>query len=267
MFPQFEKIMAINREGAREEGEPGPPAVIFGVKPCDLEALQVLTAVFTTGKFHDVYYERNWKNTRLIGISCQTEQPGCFCKQCGVDPGYSQAADIFMVDNGDSYLAELITGNGRDLLAEFELNNAALPERKNPAEPGPILDIQGGERDLFDKIDWETIAAKCLGCGTCAYLCPVCHCFEFKDVRDKDADYRYRCWDSCMYPKFTLHASGHNPRASKKERLRQRVMHKFHYLKQNTGYIGCTGCGRCIRACPTGMNIRTIVMAIMEELK
>jgi ferredoxin len=268
LFPQFEKIMTVNHEGELVEDEPGPPTVIFGVKPCDLEALKVMTAVFTQGKFRDVYYERNWNNTRLIGTGCQTEQPGCFCRQRGLDPGYSQAGDIFMIDCGESYLAELITGNGRDLLAEFELETTAVtPEKSVSVEPERILDIQSSEQDLFNKIDWATIAEKCLGCGTCTYICPACHCFEFKDSSEKGAHYRYRCWDSCMYPKFTLHASGHNPRSSQKERFRQRVMHKFHYLKQNTGYIACTGCGRCLRGCPAGMNIRAIVAEIMEELK
>lgn len=70
-----------------------------------------------------------------------------------------------------------------------------------------------------------------------------------------------------MFPKFTLHASGHNPRASKKERVRQRVLHKYLYLKQNHGLTGCTGCGRCLRSCPAGMNIKIIISKIMEDFK
>jgi len=37
-------------------------------------------------------------------------------------------------------------------------------------------------------------------------------------------------------------------------------------MKQNFGYIACTGCGRCIRSCPAGMNIRNIVHSINDLL-
>jgi sulfhydrogenase subunit beta (sulfur reductase) len=249
------------------EDEPKFKTVIFGVRPCDLEAMKVMTAVFTKGKFVDAYFEHNLQNTMIIGMGCLAEKPSCFCKKRGLDKGYSQAGDVFLVDRGDHYLAELITEKGQDLFKEFGFKNADAPFKPANVKFEKILDIQASEKDLFEKVNWEIVSEKCMGCGICTYICPTCHCFEFKDVSEKGNDYRYRCWDSCMYPKFTLHASGHNPRSSKKERIRQRVMDKYHYLKQNTGYIACTGCGRCIRSCPVGMNIRAIVSDIMEELK
>ncbi len=47
-------------------------------------------------------------------------------------------------------------------------------------------------------------------------------------------------------PPFTKHASGHNPRENKKERMRQRFMHKFSYTVEKTGTPVCVGCGRCM---------------------
>jgi ferredoxin len=37
-------------------------------------------------------------------------------------------------------------------------------------------------------------------------------------------------------------------------------------VKENFGYVACTGCGRCVRSCPAGVNIKAIVSGIMEEL-
>ncbi|HEX3044594.1 MAG TPA: 4Fe-4S dicluster domain-containing protein [Bacillota bacterium] len=267
LFPRVEQILAFDEQGGISGDEPGPPTVIFGVKPCDLEALQIMRAIFTQGKFQDLYFQRRWERTILIGQSCLKEKPGCFCKQRGLDPGYSSAADIFVSQDGGTYRGELLTERGQNLFKGYELETA--PERVKAAQKPlePILELKGSEKELFEQVNWEAIAEKCLGCGVCTVLCPTCHCFEFKDVSEGGINYRYRCWDSCMFPKFTLHASGHNPRATKKERIRQRVLHKYHYLKQNTGFTGCTGCGRCLRSCPAGMNIKAIVTKIMEEIR
>jgi ferredoxin len=61
---------------------------------------------------------------------------------------------------------------------------------------------------------------------------------------------------------FTLHASGHNPRPSKKERMRQRIMHKFSYTVENFDEIFCVGCGRCVRQCPVNLDIREMIDTI-----
>jgi ferredoxin len=112
---------------------------------------------------------------------------------------------------------------------------------------------------LFDHPVWERIHETCIGCGTCTYLCPTCHCFDISDEKFGSDQARVRLWDSCMYTLFTLHASGHNPRPTGKERMRQRVMHKFNYTVKNWGDIFCVGCGRCVRDCPVNLDIREVV--------
>ena len=32
-------------------------------------------------------------------------------------------------------------------------------------------------------------------------------------------------------------------------------MHKFSYIPDTRNTLGCVGCGRCSRACPSDMNI------------
>lgn len=62
-----------------------------------------------------------------------------------------------------------------------------------------------------------------------------------------------------MPPLFTQHASGHNPRGEKTQRVRQRFMHKLKYFedKYDQG-IMCIGCGRCVEKCPVNIDIRDI---------
>jgi len=82
---------------------------------------------------------------------------------------------------------------------------------------------------------------------------------DIQDENSRNRGRRVRLWDSCMFPLFTLHTSGHNPRTSGRERMRQRIMHKFNYFNANNGQIACVGCGRCIRECPVNMDIREIL--------
>ncbi len=266
LFPQTEQMMVFSKDGDIRITEDDTKTILFGVRSCDLEALKIMTAVFTQGKFIDTYFEKKLKNTVLIGFGCQSEKKGCFCGDRGLNKGYSEACDAFLTDNGDQYIVQIITEKGELLFggfAQIDSQKAVSCESGGQA----LLEINSDESTLFNNVDWGRISEKCMGCGTCTYICPTCHCFVFKDVVEKGEAIRYKCWDSCMYPKFTMHASGHNPRASKKERYRQRILHKYLYVKQNFGYTACTGCGRCIRSCPVGMNIKSVVTEIMEGLK
>ena len=77
---------------------------------------------------------------------------------------------------------------------------------------------------------------------------------------------RLRSWDTCMASLYTLEASGHNPRTQKAARLKNRVGHKFAYfIRNNDGRISCCGCGRCIKSCPSSVDIRKIVKDALAQ--
>ncbi len=113
---------------------------------------------------------------------------------------------------------------------------------------------------------WQKMAAQCLSCGICTYVCPTCYCFTITDEIENLRGERLRSWDSCMFYHYTLEASGHNPRPSKLNRYRNRVGHKFSYIPEKyDGLIGCCGCGRCIRSCPVSIDIRQVVGSLEGE--
>lgn len=265
-FPQVEKLMTFG-EGGAKENDPGPGTVIFGAKPCDLEALRVMNEVFMKGRYADPFFAKRMDKNLIIGVGCEEKKPGCFCDALGIDMRFSDFCDVMLRPDGDGYAVERLSEKGRAALGALgeTANIACDNSRKAEAPKAAIsLDPATDEAALFDAVDWEKLTMTCQGCGMCTYICPTCHCFEFKDVTEGGEVGRYRCWDSCIYPKFTLHASGHNPRAKRHERYRQRVLHKYLYVKQNTGLAACTGCGRCVRSCPVGMNIRTVAEKLME---
>ncbi len=276
-LPQNQTLLRL-RDGAWEE--PGPPegntglpdgdTFLFGVRPCDARALSLMDRVFLDNGQSDPYFARLRDKTTVIALACTRAMLGCFCTSTGGGPGDGTGADVLAVDLGASLLLSARSAKGEELLAaEADLLTKPKPAvvkeaaaRVRAAEdqiiPVKTADSARRLRDAYDSPLWAAAGEKCLGCGTCSFLCPTCHCFDITDEVRGRAGRRVRTWDTCAYPQFTLHASGHNPRPTPRERWRQRVMHKFRYAVENFDVPFCVGCGRCIRSCPVSMDLRTV---------
>lgn len=267
VFPRVEKILSIAEDAVGQIPDVRP-MLIIGVKPCDITALKVLDEVFTgpVSRYPDPYYKRRREAAVIFGFGCAEKKRGCFCDIRGIGMSYSPESDAFIKLDGENLILDINSSGLDSLFDAFGGEKTEEPGRPEPENSCTVLEISADESDIFDTMPWEKYVEGCIGCGTCTYICPTCHCFEFRDTETDGVMSRYRCWDSCMYPKFTLHASGHNPRSSKKERFRQRVMHKYVYIPENFGLTACTGCGRCIRSCPGGINIRRSVEDINSRL-
>ena len=283
-FPAAEKIFSFSTSGGDisiNEPKQSETSVIFGIRPCDIKSLSLLDPVFY-GKFPDTYYCSRRENTLLIGLSCSEVLPTCFCKAFGTDPTDGLGADLMFTDLGDYYLVEVLTSQGsnlikskKDFFSEETTVNAVLEKKllkdklANDYYRNP--DLTGVKQKLdkiFEHPYWHELAAKCIGCGICTFVCPTCHCFNMIDTSRPDASgSRYRCHDSCMFPGFTKMAGGHNPRPTKVERVRNRFMHKLKYHLDRYNLAGCTGCGRCIAKCPVNIDISQIILDIREVVK
>jgi formate hydrogenlyase subunit 6/NADH:ubiquinone oxidoreductase subunit I len=172
-----------------------------------------------------------------------------------------------------NYLAEIITPKGEALVQLApELFQAGPTESKeqniaNVPQIFEVKDLADKLQHSFDKLEfWAEQSFRCLGCGACAFLCPICACFDIQDEGNQQQGKRLRCWDSCGFSLFTLHTSGHNPREVQNQRWRQRLMHKFSYMPERLGVLGCVGCGRCSRACPVDMNILEHIEHVVEPV-
>ncbi|HWQ79963.1 MAG TPA: 4Fe-4S dicluster domain-containing protein [Anaerovoracaceae bacterium] len=263
VFPRVENVIRF-LEDRVEEAQNIKPVLLVGVKPCDAAAMRVFDEVFTgdKGRFKDSFYINRRNCLTVVGMGCLEKKPGCFCDERGTDLTFSPDCDGFLdlVDGGLVY--EPLAEKGAELFTGTE----AEPVKHGGRQPEKLV-VKAGEADVFTAMPWEAYAEGCIGCGTCTYICPTCHCFNLRDAENKGVVTRTRVWDSCMYPRFTLHAGGHNPRTKKFERFRQRVLHKYLYIPENYGYTACSGCGRCIRSCPGGLNIRNTVSDIMKRLE
>jgi sulfhydrogenase subunit beta (sulfur reductase) len=299
-FPEDESLLSFDSSGTQVAsidmsgvlaGDGISPRVALGVRPCDARALVILDNVFASEDYRDPYYTLRREQTTIITFTCPLPGVACFCTSTGGGPYDETGSDVMFMEVADSYLVKAVSEKGMGLLQEvFPLSEEGPPEHLcilHEADDEDIWTAMGtraagelpvdagvpveaamailGQVDAFGDSAWEEVYKKCLGCGVCTYLCPTCHCFDIGDEVTGASGQRIRNWDSCMFPLFTLHASGHNPRPSRKERFRQRVMHKFNYFVENNDCMACVGCGRCVENCPVNLDIRQVLTTFARQ--
>jgi ferredoxin len=248
--------------------------IIFGIRPCDVHGILAFDPTFDS-EFNDPYYLKMREVTTLIGIACNEPDVNCFCTSMDSGPFDEAGMDILMIDIGSDFLVKIFTEKGSTLInidpnlfSEPEKNSIdKLSELKERSQSGFVrtLDKDGKPAKLgqiFESVYWDDISKKCLGCGICTFLCPTCYCFDITDEKWGSSGERVRTWDSCMFPEYTVHASGYNPRPARMNRLRNRFYHKFKYYPDLHDIYGCTGCGRCIRHCPVNVDIIDIINGV-----
>jgi ferredoxin len=281
-FPRTEPILKFRRQDREWTLEDPPlefpPVVVFGARPCDAAAPEILAPLFGWD-FHDPFFERRLKNIAFVVLACrEPADKACFCTSVGVDPASEKSGDVVLTELPDgTFAAEAHTETGRKLLALLPSSDETVDlsadlailrseiRQKIPARFNRKAVAEGLRRRFNDPL-WEHSARSCLACGTCAFVCPTCHCFDLQDeVRGREG-VRQKNWDACAFPLFTLHTSGHNPRPDQPSRWRQRLSHKFNYYPAKFGRVLCTGCGRCIRLCPAGMDLLADLKELSREL-
>lgn len=253
------------------------PAVVFAALSCDARGFFAFDPVYdgsgTKGLAKDAYYLKRRATTAFIVLACRTALATCFCTWTGGNPASTQGADVLATEVEGGYLLQPVTDKGKELLssgliqpgtdAQAKAAEAAHETVTKSMAPVPLglEDAPASLLTLFDDINfWQAQSAGCISCGACTYLCPTCYCFNITDETTGIAGARLRSWDNCMSPLFTLEASGHNPRTAKSARLKNRVGHKFSYYPSlHDGRFSCCGCGRCIKSCPSSIDIRRIV--------
>jgi len=274
-FPQSEVMFRYEKTGKQTSTIPAeeakPERVLFGARPCDVEAISIIEKVFAGKENTDVYFLEKRRKTMIIGLGCNHPLSTCFCSSAGGDPFLRAGSDVFFIDLGEAYFVESLTEKGKvfqnnpflreagqkDLILVKELEERAFEK------VGFSIPIDGIEKRLdlmTESAFWDRVHEPCIGCRICTYLCPTCHCFDIVDEGDSQKGQRVRNWDSCLSPLYSLETSGHNPRPTARERTRQRLMHKFNYYPKTFGQVACVGCGRCILYCPVHFDIRKAIL-------
>ena len=268
LFPQTQKMysFSLGEDGNYhiDEYDDSVPRAIVGIRPCDMRSLVCLDDVFLTKGFVDEFYANAREKLLTVCIGCAAPAQTCFCDSMGVDPTDAPNADVMLRDAGDDWIVEAHTPKGEQVVEEW--TKSGYLEEGTPEATAAACTLKVQMEGVKEKLDgmfdaplWDDLAVKCLNCGTCTYVCPTCHCFDIAQENRMKEGVRFRCWDSCMFSQYTAMAGGHNPRPQKKERVRNRFMHKLNYFEERYGKTLCVGCGRCVEKCPVALDITRLI--------
>jgi NAD-dependent dihydropyrimidine dehydrogenase PreA subunit len=280
----FEAKEKVAQYWTKEEptAQPAQRVVLVGPAACDLAAIRALDAVFLSGDFQDVFYQRRRDHTTLISMECTEPRETCFCTSIGGAPHAEEGFDLNVFAVGGGFLVDVGSVRGDALAQRFsssfrEPTKEMLAGREKARGKAAAvvrdynrgLELPPGRKDLLDAgLDsdaWAEHVRTCVECSACIYACPTCHCFNLYDQAAEGHFERLKAWDSCAYAGFARMAGGGSPMPRLLERFRHRYLHKLSYFPANFDLEACSGCGRCIQACPGKIDMRKVIRAVAES--
>lgn len=274
--PPHECLLKYSEEQGYEEPEVefAERKILFGLHPCDIHGLQIMDLVYD-GEYDDPYYFKRRKDVAVIGLSCVPDEK-CFCRSMDTD-SVEKGFDLFLSELEESYLVAIGSGLG-DQMAQY---TGHLLREASPEDRKEYLDLRNQRKEQFEiEMDtsdlpyildlekesevWDEIGAQCLCCGSCSMVCPTCTCFNIYDQQNEDGQtgVRLREWDCCLFKNYTRVAGGETFRDSRADRVKNRYLHKQRHFVEEFGRPSCVGCGRCIDACPAGINVVEVFQRI-----
>ena len=278
VYPAQERLYTTGPDlVAEEEPVEAPPRAILGVRPCDLAALDTLTAVFEGGPFVDTRFRQRREALLLIAVNCMRPAATCFCASMDSGPRAERGFDLVIDElfEAGRHVLVVTAGSARgqaileqlpgepaeeaDLRAAREGSRAcAEAQQRRLAE-----DVEGLLKRSYDHPHWAAVAERCLSCANCTLVCPTCFCGTVEDRSSLDGAEaeRWRRWDSCFTLDFS-HLHGGAVRGETASRYRQWITHKLAHWHDQFGRSGCVGCGRCIGWCPVGIDITAEAAAL-----
>jgi sulfhydrogenase subunit beta (sulfur reductase) len=229
--------------------------VFFGVRHCDLNGVYHQDIVFLNNE-PDPFYKKRRNASILIGLQCDEGDKYCFCNSMNIRHDYH---DLLFFDKGNFYIIEVGSKKGRDFIKKYDSLLKKVRGKIDPQDREIINHKSLNQtkiKEIYKDKEWEELSRKCLSCGACNNLCPNCHCFTIKDEPNLDlvSGRRVRIPASCQLRSFTRVAGDHIFRETRVSRFKHRIYHQVQHFKERHGIQFCTGCGRCIRECPTKID-------------
>ncbi len=259
-LPATETIFNIHQDVLKKV-KVADPQVLIGPTVLDLRALDLYNQVFAD----DVYYQERKRATIVIGQSLAPADKREFAEfqdKFREDQLEHVEFDIFLEKTGDDEM-KVYTGSedGQRLLEKF-----GYKDYENIKYVGPIKEDGVDEEmtSILEKMKsgynsklFQELGQTCINCGKCSLVCPTCYCFNVLDKakRESGEGRRVRQWTTCFYPNFSWISAKHRFLSDTEKRIYYWYEHKFVRDPERYSVPGCVRCGRCVKACPVGINI------------
>lgn len=270
LSPITQTLYYFTEDEYRESKEKSKKILIF-MRPCDVNAMEHQNKIYLqNGGFCDTFYKRLQEKIKIVLMECKTGWDTCFCVSMGSNKTDEYAVAVRAEEDGwqvevkDEALAAYFTGEENEFTPEFVTENeitVTIPEIKNKT----VLNA------LKKHPMWKEYDSRCLSCGACTIACATCTCFTTTDIaynENANVGERRRTAASCQIAGFTDMAGGHSFRPTAGDRMRYKVLHKFHdYKARFKDYHMCVGCGRCIDRCPEFITITGAVEKMAKAIE
>lgn len=256
--------------------------IIAGIKACDFHALEQMDKALLGDEFIDPAYKHWRDNTLLITCDCSELKSSCHCSLVSGKPYLDKGFDINLIPYTDQYIIQIGSPKGQALIDLLDKNliisesnpdtfNTIKKQREYLSELLFTQNLGYNRTEEYNNLrlakteSWSEKSHECIGCGACTNICPTCYCLILNDESTDDQFVKVRSYDSCQLNGYARVAGGASPRPLMTDRFRNRYLCKFCYMQSNFQSIGCTGCGRCIDACPAGIDFREVVQSIERK--
>lgn len=286
LFPPSFKIVSATKNGESiqlkdecDSPESSMKYALFGVRACDLNAIQIQDKVFGGGAYRDTSYLRLRHQAFIVAVNCTRAGGTCFCSSVRSGPRVNSGFDLAItevLEGGHYFTVEVGTDKGEAAMSAVtrkpatgeEIERAEKAVQAAAQATGRSLEPDNTREALYSNTEhprWDVVGARCLSCANCTMVCPTCFCTTVEDVTDLtgSAAERVRKWDSCFTLDFS-YIHGGSVRSSSRARYRHWLTHKLGSWVDQFGTLGCVGCGRCITWCPVGIDITEEYRIIRE---
>ena len=258
----FKKYLFPNGCAASKEQNDAKVAFL-GLFNCDAWALQ-----YFLEEFEKTNFLPKRENIFVITKECYADD-FCFCDQMGLN--HPAPTDLFVQTEKTGYSVFAVSPRAKTILEKLGIKGQKksaemrLPEYSREKFDQKKLTQAIENKEKFSDF-WKGISDNCFGCGACTAVCPLCFCSRQDFVNNVDGqDEQCLNWDSCFAKRFSEVQRNFDLRPENADRLYNWYHHKFVRAPKEHGRPLCTGCGRCIEACPANLNINGIVKSLIEQ--
>lgn len=274
LTPIQQAIFYFTEDEYRESKGPKKPILILA-RPCDINAQRIQAKIYAgNGGFTDLYYERMREMVKFALMECSGGDDTCFCVSMGTNKTDDYALALKFSDDGvqvqvtDDAFASYFQGQPE---ADY---TPAFVEENELKVTLPDLEDKEVRKALKNHPMWTEYNSRCISCGSCTVACSTCTCFTTRDIiygDNPEVGERRRVTASCQIAGFDQMAGQREFRSTAGDRMRYKVLHKFHdYKARFEDSHMCVGCGRCTHRCPELISISATlnkVSGAVDEIK